>query len=78
MIPLKGPVPPDEAARFNAHGADMGGRPNAEQLKRVADLPQGGTFNITVTNIYPLELVSDAHAQIEKGHTRGKIVLTVP
>ena len=77
LISLKGPVPEDEAARFKARGAGMGVRPNAEQLKTIASLLQDGTFSVTLDRVYPLKDVSAAHSQIETGHTRGKIVLSI-
>ena len=51
--------------------------PNAAQLGEVADLIDAGKVKPTVARTFPLEEVSAAHAALEAGGVRGKIVLTV-
>lgn len=49
--------------------------PDADQLRRIADLVDGGRLKPVVSQIFPPERAAEAHEQIETGHTRGKIVL---
>ncbi len=51
--------------------------PNAAQLGEVADLIDAGKVRPTVARTYPMEEASAAHAALEAGGVRGKIVLTV-
>jgi NADPH:quinone reductase-like Zn-dependent oxidoreductase len=67
------------------HGraADLGvrrvrGQRTAERLARYARLYAEGTFAFLVRRTYPLDQAADAHREIETGHGRGKIVLTIP
>ncbi|HEY5319541.1 MAG TPA: zinc-binding dehydrogenase [Galbitalea sp.] len=41
----------------------------------VGSLVADGTIEFTIAATYPLERISDAFAQLEQCHTRGKIVL---
>jgi NADPH:quinone reductase-like Zn-dependent oxidoreductase len=51
--------------------------PNAEQLGEIADLIDAGKVAPTVARTFPLAEASAAHAALEAGGVRGKIVLTV-
>jgi NADPH:quinone reductase-like Zn-dependent oxidoreductase len=44
-------------------------------LREMATLVADGTIEFTIAATYPLERVTDAFAELEKRHTRGKIVL---
>jgi NADPH:quinone reductase-like Zn-dependent oxidoreductase len=44
-------------------------------LAKLAVLTAGGELEIPIADTYPLERVQDAFAELEKRHTRGKIVL---
>jgi NADPH:quinone reductase-like Zn-dependent oxidoreductase len=66
----------------HARAAELGVRvtPNlrsAERLAELADLYARDGLRIHVRSSYPLERAADAHREIETGHGRGKIVLTV-
>ena len=39
---------------------------------------QLGTLCFSVLQVFPLSEAADAHRQVETGHTRGKVVLSVP
>jgi NADPH:quinone reductase-like Zn-dependent oxidoreductase len=52
-------------------------RPDGEQLATLADLIDGGRVRAHVQEAIPLAEAARAHEQIESGHTRGKLVLTV-
>jgi NADPH:quinone reductase-like Zn-dependent oxidoreductase len=53
----------------NAAGA------SAAVLAELAGLIDAGELEVPIAATYPLERVRDAFAELEKGHTRGKIVL---
>ena len=46
-----------------------------ETLAELAGLVAEGELDLPVAATYPLERVRDAYAELEQGHTRGKIVL---
>ena len=51
--------------------------PNAAELGEVADLMAAGKVKVTVSETFPLGDVGKAYERQEKGHVRGKIVLTI-
>jgi NADPH:quinone reductase-like Zn-dependent oxidoreductase len=53
----------------NAAGA------SAAVMAELAGLIDAGELEVPIAATYPLERVRDAYAELEKGHTRGKIVL---
>ena len=56
-------------AEGNAAGA------SAEVLAELAAMVAGGELEVPIAAVYPLAQVSDAYAELERGHTFGKIVL---
>ncbi len=53
------------------------GERSAERLARYAALYAAGDFTWTVRRAYRLEEAADAHREVETGHGRGKVVLTI-
>jgi NADPH:quinone reductase-like Zn-dependent oxidoreductase len=53
-------------------------RPDAAQLAELAGWIDGGRLRPILHRTYPLAEVRDAFAELERGHARGKIVVTVP
>jgi NADPH2:quinone reductase len=47
-------------------------------LAEIAELAATGKIEVPVAATYPLDQVRDAFAELEQGHTLGKIVLTPP
>jgi NADPH:quinone reductase-like Zn-dependent oxidoreductase len=72
-------VPPSAtAARFGVRAKY--GKPPAHKgavLRRIAQLVDAGSVKPTVSMVFPLEEVREAHKRSHTGHVRGKIVLTV-
>lgn len=52
-------------------------RSSGELLGRLGRLIDDGLLAPTVERVFPLSEAAEAHALIEKGHVRGKLVLTV-
>lgn len=46
-------------------------------LKRLVEMVEGGLIRPHVSKIYPLEKLSEAHEEMETGHTMGKIIIRV-
>ncbi|MEV5432220.1 NADP-dependent oxidoreductase [Streptomyces sp. NPDC052701] len=52
-------------------------RPDAQDLRRLAELAEAGVVSVHVSETFPLERAADAHRLNARGRTRGKIVVTV-
>jgi NADPH:quinone reductase-like Zn-dependent oxidoreductase len=51
--------------------------PSGEQLERLSALVAAGKLRPHVAASLSLERAAEAHARVEGGHGRGKIVLTI-
>jgi NADPH:quinone reductase-like Zn-dependent oxidoreductase len=69
------PRPPDEQGR-RLTGIVV--RPDGAQLARLGELIDQAGLRFEVAAVLPLREAAAAHALIEAGHTRGKLVLQVP
>lgn len=75
LAALVGDVSEERAAEYDAHGRRVGVRPDAATLAEINELVVAGKVKPTISTTLPLTDAIEAHEQIEKGHTRGKIVL---
>jgi NADPH:quinone reductase-like Zn-dependent oxidoreductase len=50
--------------------------PGARVLAELAGLIADGYLDVPIANVYPLARVREAYTELERRHTRGKIVLT--
>jgi NADPH:quinone reductase-like Zn-dependent oxidoreductase len=48
---------------------------SAQVLAELAQLIDDGELEVPIAHVYPLEQVQDAYRELERRHTRGKIVL---
>jgi NADPH:quinone reductase-like Zn-dependent oxidoreductase len=53
------------------------GQRSAARLTELVDLYAAGRLRIHVRATFPLDRAADAHREVERGHGRGKVVLTV-
>ncbi|GAB7184604.1 NADP-dependent oxidoreductase [Kitasatospora sp. Ki12] len=53
-------------------------RPDAADLAALTDLAESGRLTVEVAATFPLEQAADAQRLNAAGHTRGKIVVTIP
>ncbi len=67
----------DPRARTEFGGDYVWVRPDAAQLGELAALVADGTLRVEIAATFPLDEGAAAYAQLEEGHTRGKIVVTV-
>jgi NADPH:quinone reductase len=65
----------EKAAEVGAKMEGGGNATSAQNLAIVADLAASGQIEVPIAAAYPLERVRDAYEEIERRHTRGKIVL---
>jgi NADPH:quinone reductase-like Zn-dependent oxidoreductase len=65
------------AARAGARFVYLFMRPDGLQLGEIARWIDAGKLRPTVYRTYPLAQFRDAFAELEQGHTRGKIVVTI-
>ena len=49
--------------------------PGAKVLAELAGLIADGHLEVPIANVYPLSQVREAYTELERRHTRGKIVL---
>ncbi len=64
-----------KAQEFGVKADGSGTASTPEVLTEMADLAASGAIEIPIAATYPLERVADAFEELERGHTRGKIVL---
>lgn len=67
----------DSRAQTVFGGLSIWVRPDAEQLSLLAGLAADGTLRIERAADYPLERAAEAYRELEEGHARGKIIVTV-
>ncbi|MGW5717304.1 NADP-dependent oxidoreductase [Amycolatopsis sp. NPDC003865] len=67
-------------AKFEAAGMRFSGiavDPDPVALRGLAALVDRGELRVHVQETFPFDRIADAHRLIERGHLRGKVVLTV-
>lgn len=70
---------PDERLA-KEHGVTVigqGTNTNAQHLKRLAELVDGGKIKAQIDKVFPLDEIQEAFEHQEQGHPRGKVVLQV-
>jgi NADPH2:quinone reductase len=50
---------------------------DGELMRETSRLVAAGQLAPVIEATYPLERIGEAHARLERGHMRGKIVVTV-
>ena len=65
----------EAAAKFGIKAEGSAEGTSVEILAELADLVASGRLEVPIAATYPLEQVREAYTELEKRHTRGKIVL---
>jgi NADPH:quinone reductase-like Zn-dependent oxidoreductase len=65
----------DAAQRYGTKMEGTAAAASAAVLAELAELIDEGRLEVPIAKVYPLENVRDAFRELEKRHTRGKIVL---
>jgi NADPH:quinone reductase-like Zn-dependent oxidoreductase len=77
LITIAGAPPQQSADERGVHAEAFSMSPNAGQLAEIADLVGAEEVRVEIAATLPLAEVGQAHALIESGHARGKIILSV-
>jgi NADPH:quinone reductase-like Zn-dependent oxidoreductase len=80
LVAIPAGVSPELAAAAEAAGVRVTAylvEPDGPALATIADLIDEGEVAVEVEEAFPLEQAGAAHARLEAGRTRGKVVLTV-
>ncbi|MBG6237209.1 NADPH:quinone reductase-like Zn-dependent oxidoreductase [Mycetocola sp. CAN_C7] len=68
----------DEAAAAGVRATTYKVAPDGGTLSTITRLLESGDVRVFVDQVFDLADAADAHRALESGHTRGKIVLTIP
>jgi NADPH2:quinone reductase len=68
-------VSPEAAAKYGAKADGSSSASTTEVLGEMAEYVASGQIELPIAKTYPLDQVQHAYAELEKRHTRGKIVL---
>ena len=64
-------------ARQQATGALAPNQPRQDWLQEIAQLIDAGQVQVTISRVYPLAQVADAHRESQTWHVQGKLVLQI-
>lgn len=67
----------DSRAASEFGGISLWVRPDSAQLSELAVLAAEGALRIERAATYPLDQAAEAYRELESGHTRGKIIVTI-
>lgn len=77
LVAISGGLADDEPAKYAAHGKFITVRPNGAQLAEIGRLLDARVLRVNVDKTYPFEEIAKAHEHVERGHTRGKVVISL-
>lgn len=75
MVSILGQPDPETAAQFGVEAAGILVYPDGRQMADIAALVDGRKLRPHVEAVYPLSEAAVAHDHVQRGHTRGKVVL---
>jgi NADPH:quinone reductase-like Zn-dependent oxidoreductase len=81
LVSVVGPMPVEECAahriRCTAPGSS-GAQPAAPYLRHIGTLADTGKYQVNVESVFPLRRAAEAWTLGRQGHTRGKLILSIP
>ncbi len=77
LVSILGEPAAGAAAAYGVRAVYVLVRPEASQLAQIAALVDEGHIRPEIDTVYPLQEAASAHERVERGHTRGKVVLKV-
>ncbi len=75
LVSILGEPAAETAEQFGVRAAGILVYPNGGQLAEIAALVEAGQIMPHVEAVYPLAEAARAHEHVQRGHTRGKVVL---
>lgn len=78
VVTVAGRPSPEAAQARGVRAAGVGATATREQLDALTAAVEAGHIKPTVSAVYPLAQAGEALAKNKEGHTRGKMVITVP
>ncbi len=78
VVTVAGRPSPEAAQARGVRAAGVGATATREQLDVLTAAVEAGQVKPTVSAVYPLAQAGEALAKNKEGHTRGKMVITVP
>lgn len=76
LVSMLGQPNPELAKKYEVTAIGQNTRVNAQNLKRLTELADGGKIKVHVDKVLPLEKAREAFDYQEKGYPQGKVVLT--
>ena len=77
LVTIMEPPPQGKADEHGVRAGRVFVRPDGAQLGEIAAIADSGRLTPFIYRVFPLEKAREAHELVEKGQTRGKIVLSV-
>jgi NADPH:quinone reductase-like Zn-dependent oxidoreductase len=77
LVSILGQPSNETAVQFGVQATSILVQPSGTQLVKIRELVDGGRLKPYVEAVYPLAEVAQAHVDVQKGHTRGKVVLRI-
>ncbi len=77
LVTIMEPPPEGKADKFGVRADRIFVKPDADELEKIARLSDQGLLMPSIYSVFPLDKARKAHELVEKGQTRGKIVLKV-
>ena len=78
LVGITGQFPEAEGEPYGVKASFVGVRAEGRQLAEIGRLIDAGKVKVTVDKTYAFPDVAGAHQHVEGGHTRGKVVVTMP
>lgn len=78
FVSIVGAGSDEEAAARGVRLERFSAKPDAAQLKEIGLLVAGGDVSVKIAEVLPFSQIARAHELSEGGHTRGKIIVSIP
>lgn len=75
-VSILGALPKDRLDHYQIKGSRFLFQSNSEQLNRIVELVETGFIDVYIEKTYSVENFKEALRHVQKGRTRGKVVLT--
>ena len=77
LVSALGQPSPRKAAQHKVRAIGFRAQPNAAELAEIGRLIDDGKVRVVVSATFPVARMREAEELLERGHVRGKIVVTL-